>query len=107
VLVEAARRRNSEKRGGGAIAVTFDEALAGTSTSAEELLSLDSALDALAVLSPRQAAIVESRFFGGLSVAETAELMQLSEATVLRDWRAARAWLASELRPPTVRPLTS
>jgi RNA polymerase sigma factor (TIGR02999 family) len=101
VLVEAARRRNSEKRGGGAVAVTFDEALAGATTSADELLSLDSALDALAALSPRQAAIVENRFFGGLSVAETAELMRLSEATVLRDWRAARAWLASELRPST------
>ena len=101
VLVEAARRRNSEKRGGGAIAVTFDEALDAPATSADDLLALDGALDALAALSPRQAAIVENRFFGGLSVAETVELMQLSEATVLRDWRAARAWLAAELRPST------
>lgn len=99
VLVEAARRRTAEKRGGGAIAVTFDEALDAAATSADDLLSLDGALDALAALSPRQAAIVENRFFGGLSVAETAELMQLSEATVVRDWRAARAWLAAELRP--------
>jgi RNA polymerase sigma factor (TIGR02999 family) len=98
VLVEAARRRNSEKRGGGALAVTFDDALAEPNTRADELLSLDGALEALASLSPRQAAIVESRFFGGLTVSETAELMQLSEATVLRDWRAARAWLAGELR---------
>jgi RNA polymerase sigma factor (TIGR02999 family) len=98
VLVEAARRRRTGKRGGGGGLVTFDEALHATTNDADELLALDEALDALARLHPRQAMMVESRFFGGLDVAETAELLQVSEATVLRDWRAARAWLARELR---------
>ena len=98
VLVEAARRRRTGKRGGGGGAITFDEALHATTNDADELLALDEALDELARLHPRQAMMVESRFFGGLDVAETAELLQVSEATVLRDWRAARAWLARELR---------
>jgi RNA polymerase sigma factor (sigma-70 family) len=63
----------------------------------EELLALDAALERLAELHPRQATMVESRFFGGLDVSETAELLGVSEATILRDWRAARAWLAHEL----------
>ena len=98
VLVEAARRRRAGKRGADAAIVTFDEALHATTNDADELLSLDEALHELARLHPRQAMIVESRFFGGLDVAETAELLQVSEATVLRDWRAARAWLSRELR---------
>ena len=98
VLVEAARRRRAGKRGGGGVLVTFDEALHATTTEADELLALDEALDELARLHPRQAMMVESRFFGGLEVAEIAELLEISEATVLRDWRAARAWLARELR---------
>lgn len=96
VLVEAARRRNADKRGGGAPVVTFDDAM-GTVTTADDVLGLDAALDALARLEPRQAQMVESRFFGGLDVAETAQLLGVSEATVLRDWRAAKAWLAREL----------
>jgi RNA polymerase sigma-70 factor, ECF subfamily len=99
VLIEAARRRNAGKRGGGDVAlVTFDDTLHAPARSAEELLALDTALDTLARVSPRQALLVESRFFGGLGVDETAELLGVSEATVLRDWRAARAWLAHELR---------
>jgi RNA polymerase sigma factor (TIGR02999 family) len=106
VLVEAARRRNADKRGGGAAVVTFDEGLddarplgiAGGTTEADELLALDAALEELARLEPRQAMMVESRFFGGLDVAETAEMLGVSEATVLRDWRSAKAWLARELR---------
>jgi RNA polymerase sigma factor (TIGR02999 family) len=97
VLVEAARRRNAEKRGGGAAVVTFDDAMSAVST-ADDILGLDAALEALAQIEPRQALMVESRFFGGLDVAETAALLQVSEATVLRDWRAAKAWLARELR---------
>jgi RNA polymerase sigma factor (TIGR02999 family) len=99
--VDAARRRNAEKRGAGAALVTFDEALdhAGPA-SAEEVEALDAALEALARVSPRQARMVEYRFFGGLDVRETADLLGVSEATVLRDWRAARAWLARELRRP-------
>lgn len=98
VLIEAARRRRAEKRGGGAAVVTFDEALGNVATGADDLLALDEALNDLARIQPRQATLVESRFFGGLDVAETAQLLDVSESTVLRDWRAARAWLAHELR---------
>lgn len=102
VLVEAARRRRAEKRGGGAAAVTLDEALVDGApagwTTGDDLIALDAALDALAAASPRQAAVVESRFFGGLDPAETAELLGISEATVFRDWRAAKALLARALR---------
>jgi RNA polymerase sigma factor (TIGR02999 family) len=98
VLVEAARRRKAEKRGGDAAMITFDENAGYPATSADELLLLDAALQDLARVNERQAVMVESRFFGGLDVAETAQLLQVSEATVLRDWRAAKAWLASELR---------
>jgi RNA polymerase sigma factor (TIGR02999 family) len=97
VLVEAARRRNADKRGGGAPVVTFDDAMNAVST-ADDVLGLDAALDALAQIEPRQAMMVESRFFGGLDVQETAQLLGVSEATVLRDWRAAKAWLKRELR---------
>jgi DNA-directed RNA polymerase specialized sigma24 family protein len=69
-----------------------------STTCDDELLALDEALGQLARLEPRQAEMVESRFFGGLDVSETAQLLQVSEATILRDWRAARAWLARELR---------
>jgi RNA polymerase sigma factor (TIGR02999 family) len=99
VLVEAARRRNANKRGGvDAVTVTFDEALGSGDTSDRQLLALHSALNELERLEPRQAAIVESRFFGGLDVGETAALLNVSEATILRDWRAAKAKLAHELR---------
>jgi RNA polymerase sigma factor (TIGR02999 family) len=99
VLIEAARRRNAHKRGGGeALTVTFDESLEKSPFYAEELLALDAALNEFERMNPRQALMVESRFFGGLDVAETAALLEVSEATVLRDWRAARAWLAHELR---------
>ena len=98
VLVEAARRRKAEKRGGDAAMVTFDENTAYPASTADELLLLDSALQDLARVNARQAVMVESRFFGGLDVSETAKLLQVSEATVLRDWRAAKAWLSSELR---------
>jgi RNA polymerase sigma factor (TIGR02999 family) len=99
VLVEAARRRQAHKRGGpGALLVTFDESIAPPVVCGDELVALDRALDDLAEVDPRQALMVESRFFGGLDIAETAALLDVSEATVLRDWRAAKAWLASELR---------
>jgi RNA polymerase sigma factor (TIGR02999 family) len=98
VLIEAARRRRAGKRGGGAALVTFDEALHESATCADDLLALDEALRDLARVQPRQATLVESRFFAGLDVAETAELLEISESTVLRDWRAAKAWLANELK---------
>jgi len=99
VLVEAARRRYAAKRGGRETAfVTFDESLETPASCGRDLLALDEALDELAHLNPRQALMIESRFFGGLDLAETAALLNVSEATLLRDWRAAKAWLASELR---------
>lgn len=98
VLVEAARRRSAQKRGGDVALVTFDEAAAGAAQSSDELLALNGALEQLARIHPRQAMMVEYRFFGGLDMAETAELLDISESTLLRDWRAARAWLARELR---------
>jgi RNA polymerase sigma-70 factor, ECF subfamily len=99
LLVESARRRGAQKRGGNlAIQVTLDDALQVGTDCGQEILRLDDALKRLAQLNPRQAEMVESRFFGGLDVGETAELLQVSEATVLRDWRAARAWLAHAIR---------
>lgn len=98
VLVEAARRRGAQKRGDGIAAVTFDDGLDYPATGAGQLLGLDVALEELQRLDPRQAAVVEARFFGGLDAAEIAELLQISEATVLRDWRVAKAWLATAIR---------
>ena len=97
VLVEAARRRTAHKRGDGRAWVTFDESLEALPADTDDLLALDEALEGLAQQSPRQAMMVECRFFGGLDIPETAALLEVSEATVLRDWRAARAWLALEL----------
>jgi RNA polymerase sigma-70 factor, ECF subfamily len=98
VLVEAARRRQSEKRGGDAEVITFDDSLMSGPTASDQLLALDDALSELARLSPRQAMMVEARFFGGLELHETAELLAVSESTVLRDWRSARAWLGRTLQ---------
>lgn len=98
VLVDAARRRATEKRGAGAAFVTFDEELDAGGSTAEDVITLDAALEDLARLNPRQATVIESRFFGGLDVRETAQVLGVSEATVLRDWRVAKAWLARELR---------
>jgi len=99
VLVDAARRRRADKRGGAdAVFVAFDDSIGQSAMYERDLLALDHALADLARLHPRQAAMVESRFFGGLDVSETAALLEVSEATILRDWRAAKAWLANELR---------
>jgi RNA polymerase sigma factor (TIGR02999 family) len=101
LLVEAARRRNSGKRGGGVaakITVTFDSEFQQKPSGEDELLALNTALEELSRMNPRQAMMVESRFFGGLDIPETAALLNVSEATVLRDWRAAKAWLTHELR---------
>jgi RNA polymerase sigma factor (TIGR02999 family) len=95
VLVEAARRRAALMRGS-SIQVVFDESIAGMSgvSDGRDILALDAALDDLSKISPRQAKLVEGRFFGGLDVSESAELMGVSRATVMREWRYARAWLA-------------
>ena len=100
LLVEAARRRNAHKRGGDGevIFVSFDDSLDGAVIPQENMLALDTALTELARLEPRQALIVESRFFGGLEVSEISSLIGVSEATILRDWRAAKAWLGQSLR---------
>ncbi len=100
LLVEAARRRMADKRGGAAAHVTLSFALdVDAAPSGEaELLKLDTALEALSQLNARQAAMVEGRFFGGLDIPSIAALLEISEATVLRDWRAARAWLARAMR---------
>jgi RNA polymerase sigma-70 factor, ECF subfamily len=99
VLVDAARRRRAHKRGGGeALTVTFDDSLKEAASFGEDVLALNTALEELARMSPRQATMVECRFFAGLDISETAALLDVSEATILRDWRAAKAWLAHELR---------
>jgi len=97
VLVEAARRHSAEKRGADMAFVTFDDSLAATTSHADEFLALDAALEDLRLAHPRHALMVECRFFGGLDITETAELLEVSEATIVRDWRAAKAWLAHEL----------
>ena len=100
VLIESARRRHAQKRGGdnNSVFTDLDDATAAPLQYDDDLLRLDAALDRLALLNPRHALMVESRFFGGLEISETAELLEVSEATILRDWRAAKAWLANELK---------
>jgi RNA polymerase sigma factor (TIGR02999 family) len=93
ILVDHARSRNYEKRGGGARMVELDEAAAVAQEQAAEMIALDEALNDLAALDPRQSKTVEMRYFGGMSVEETAEALGVSPVTVMRDWRAAKAWL--------------
>jgi RNA polymerase sigma factor (TIGR02999 family) len=98
ILIERARARDALKRGGGQPRITFDESLnAAAGAPAIDVLAVDMALERLAVIDADQARIVELRFFGGLSVEETAEAMGSSPATVKRHWAVARAWLAREL----------
>ena len=98
ILVNYANQRRAEKRGGGQPMVTFDEQAIKRETRAEDLLALDEALERLAKLNERQSKIVEYRFFGGLSQPEIAEVLGISEITVRRDWRFARAWLSREIK---------
>ncbi|HYW50505.1 MAG TPA: ECF-type sigma factor [Gemmatimonadaceae bacterium] len=100
VLIDYAEQRRAMKRGAGDVAVGLEELDAAgmaVDANAEQLQALDEALERLAALSPRQAQVVECRFFVGLSVEETADALELSPATVKRDWTAARAWLNREL----------
>jgi len=97
VLVDAARARGSAKRGAGVVKVNVDEAANLSPESDASVIALHEALDALAKMAPRQAQVVELRYFGGLSVAETVEVMKVSERTVMRDWDFAKAWLTREL----------
>ncbi len=93
ILVDHARMRGSEKRGGGAEKISLDKAAAVSAERVVELLALDEALKDLAQFDPRQSQIVELRYFGGLTLDETAEFLQVSPNTVSRDWNAAKAWL--------------
>src|SRR5262245_1127374 len=97
MLVDFARAHRNLKRGGEAQRVSLDEALLAPQETDADLVALDEALTALAAIDPRQARAVELRFFGGLSVEETAEVLQVSPETVHRDWRTAKAWLLREL----------
>jgi RNA polymerase sigma factor (TIGR02999 family) len=93
IMVDHARKRRSLKRGGGAIKVALDEVALVTEARSEELLALDDALETLAEQDPRKSRIVELRYFGGLTVEETAEFLKLSLRTVEREWTMAKAWL--------------
>ena len=97
ILIEKARARGAIKRGGAQPRVTLDEGLVAGAERSIDLVALDEALDRLAALDPEQARLVELRFFGGLTIEETADAMQISPATVKRHWTVARAWLAREL----------
>ncbi len=97
ILVDYARARHAAKRGGGAVLVSLDEALVASDERTAELIALDDALEALAVIDHRKCRVVELRYFGGLSVEETAEVLKVSPETVARDWRLARTWLLREL----------
>ena len=98
ILVDYARSQHAEKRGSGAIKLALDEAMAVPQTGADiDLLGLNDALDRLAELDERQGKIVELRFFAGLSIEETAEVMHLSPASIKREWQTARAWLFREM----------
>jgi len=97
ILIDHARKYQYAKRGAGARKVALDEAAVMPEQRAAELVALDDALAEIAAVDPRKSQIVELRFFGGLSIEETAEVMKISAATVQREWRAARAWLQRAL----------
>ncbi len=98
ILVDYARSRKYQKRGGGAVQVSLDEAAIISKERAADFVALDDALKSLAEIDERKSRIVELRFFGGLSVEETAEVLKISPRTVLREWSLAQAWLYRELK---------
>jgi RNA polymerase sigma-70 factor, ECF subfamily len=98
ILVDLARARRYQKRGGGAPTVLLNETSIPAPERGEDLVALDEVLQRLAELDPRRSQVVELRFFGGLSVEETAEVLKVSRHTVMRDWTLARTWLLRELR---------
>jgi RNA polymerase sigma factor (TIGR02999 family) len=97
VLVDHARSRNYQKRGGGALTVAFDDVCIASPERGADLVALDDALESLARVDGRKSQVVELRFFGGLSVEETAEALSVSPETVMRDWRLAKVWLLREI----------
>ncbi len=102
ILLDAARARAAAKRGGGNMRITFDEEQVAVSNQAAELIAIDDALETLKKVDPRKAQVVELRFFGGLSVEETAEVLGISPQSIKRDWKLARAWLLQEIGGPAV-----
>ena len=98
ILVDYARSKGYQKRGGGAVKVTFDEGLPVVGGRDQDLVAFDDALEALAKVDERKSRVVELRFFGGLSVEETANVLKVSPDTVMRDRKLAKAWLLRELR---------
>ena len=101
ILVDIARSKAYLKRGGGAVKVTFDEGLIVQGEPGQDLEALDDALQLLTSVDARKAKVIELRFFGGLSVEETASVLDGSVDTVMRDWKLAKAWLLRELRDET------
>ena len=99
VLVDFARSRQYQKRGGGALHVALDEALHVSANPDPDLIAIDDALERLAVFDRRKSQVIELRFFGGMSVDETAEALSVSPETVMRDWKLAKAWLMRECDP--------
>ena len=99
ILVDYARARQRHKRGSGMAPSSLDEALTISAEPSMDLVALDEALDALAAINPRQSHMVELRFFGGLTVEETAEVLKVSPKTVLRDWKLSKAWLLRAMSP--------
>jgi RNA polymerase sigma-70 factor (ECF subfamily) len=97
ILVDHARARHYQKRGAGARHVALDEALEVSDARAAEVVALDEALESLATFDERKSRLVELRFFGGLSIEETAEVLQVSPGTVMRDWTLAKSWLQREI----------
>ncbi len=97
ILVDAARARGSDKRGGGAVRLNLNESLDALPARDRRLVVLDEALESLSAFDSRKAKVVELRFFGGLSVEETAEVLKISPQSVMRDWKLARAWLTREM----------
>jgi RNA polymerase sigma-70 factor, ECF subfamily len=97
ILVDHARNRRYAKRGGGAVQIPIDESLLSTRMPGVEVLALNEALDSLSKVDPRKGRVVELRYFGGLSVEETAEVLRVSPETAKRDWKMAKAWLLREL----------
>ena len=104
VLVDFARSRQYQKRGGGVMRVSLDEAQGVSTERGQDLVALDEALTTLSAIDERKARVIEMRFFGGLTAEETAEVLEVSRETVLRDWRLARAWLMQELLKSASRP---
>lgn len=98
ILVDRARARKNQKRGGDVQKVSLEAAVVVSDEPGAELVALDDALRALAVFDQRKAQVVEMRFFGGLTAEETAQVLNVSPDTVLREWRAAKAWLLEQLR---------